>query len=279
MHTLHAQPAGIGGRYCGNAHHGAADRCVDLFCQSQNFRTGIVGNCTAADVDVRLFGSQNHFDCFFDLAVVDCRNRIFFHRLLCSVLIQGVLYVLGNVHQNRSRSAGLGNAECLPNGICQIFHTLYQEVVLGDRHGHAGDVHFLKAVPSDQRVRHVAGDRYQRHRVQICSGDTGDQIGGTRTGGGDDNADLAGGTCIAVCCMCGTLFMGCDDVMDPVLCQIEGIVDVDDLSARIAEYRRSTLFDQGFYDDLCTFQFHLFFTFLLGNFSVWAKAPIFEKNC
>ena len=79
--------------------------------------------------------------------------------------------------------------------------------------------------------------------------------------------------------MCGTLFMGCDDVMDPVLCQIEGIVDVDDLSARIAEYRRSTLFDQGFYDDLCTFQFHLFFTFLLGNFSVWAKAPIFEKNC
>ena len=261
MHTLHAQPAGIGGGNGRNAHHGAADRCVDLFCQCQNLCAGVVGDRTAADVDVRLFRSQDHFRSLFDLALVCCRNRILCNRCLCGVFIQCVLYILGDIHQDRSGSAGLCDTECLTDGVRQIFHTLYQKIVLGDGHGHAGDVHFLEAVPSDQRVRHVAGDGNQGNGVQICGSDTGDQVGRTRTGGGDDYADLTGGTCIAVRSVCCALLVCCDDVVDPVLCQIQGIIDVDDLAARITEYRRCALFDQGLYDDLCAFQLHVTFTF------------------
>ena len=257
MHALHAQPAGIGGGNCGNAHHGAADGGIDLFRQRKNLCAGIVSDCTAADVDVRLLSCQNHLRSLFDLVLLCRSNGSFYYRCLCAVLIERILHVLGNIHQNRTRSAGLCNAECLPNGVCQLFHMLYQEVVLGNGHGYTGDVDLLEAVPSDERVRNVAGNGNQRNRVQISRCDTGDQIGCAGTGGGDDNAYLAGSTCIAVGSVGCALFVSCDDVMDPILCQIESIVDIDDLSARIAEYRCCALFDEGLNNNLCAFQCHL----------------------
>ena len=50
-----------------------------------------------------------------------------------------------------------------------------------------------KASRADRGARHLTGDRDDRDRVHVGVGDRGDQVGRARAGGGDADADLAGG--------------------------------------------------------------------------------------
>ena len=55
--------------------------------------------------------------------------------------------------------------------------------------------------------------------------------------------------------MGGSLFMGGDHMVQPVAGLVNGIVNIQDLSAGIAEYIGDTLLDQRFNDDLRSGEF------------------------
>src|SRR5690606_39570848 len=54
------------------------------------------------------------------------------------------------------------------------------------------DVRLLEGVTADRAPCHLAGDRHQRDRVAVGVGDRGDQVGGSRSGGGDAHPHPAG---------------------------------------------------------------------------------------
>ena len=122
--------------------------------------------------------------------------------------------------------------------------------MFGDGQGHAGDVHLLERVASQQRHRHIAGDRHDRNRVHIRGGDAGDQIGGAGAGGGDANAHLAGGTGIAVGGVRRALFVRGQHMADAVRVFIKFIVQIQHCAAGIAEQGVNALLDQHFDEDL-----------------------------
>ena len=249
VHPFHAQIPRMVGRNSGNAHHGAANRCIHLICQCNNFFASVVGNCTAADIEIRSFCSGNQFCCLLQEFWVYFRNRCFFHNRFYIVFIQSCLNILRNVYEDRSRTTGFCNAERFPNGWSEVFNLLNKGVVLGNRHG---NIHFLEAIPSNQRVRNIASDGNQRNGVQISRCDTSDQIGCTWAGSCDDNANFSGCSGVAVCCVGSTLFMCGNNMMNAIACKVQSIIDVDDLTARITENGCRTLFNQCFNDNLCT---------------------------
>ena len=122
--------------------------------------------------------------------------------------------------------------------------------MLGDGQRDTGDVDFLEAIGADLGGGHVAGDGHQRNGIQICIGDAGDQIGGTGAGGCDDHAHLAGGSGIAVGSVRCTLLVGSQHVTDLCLIPVQGVIQVDDLSAGITEDGLTSLLDESSDDDV-----------------------------
>ena len=57
-----------------------------------------------------------------------------------------LLRVFGDVHQDRTRASGICDRKRFAHGSRNVFGSGYHHVVLGDRHGDAGDVDFLKGV-------------------------------------------------------------------------------------------------------------------------------------
>ena len=84
--------------------------------------------------------------------------------------------------------------------------------MLGDRHRQSGNVDFLEGIPAEQGSSHLTGDGDDRHGIHIGGGQAGDQIGRAGTGGGDTDADLAGGAGISVRRMHRPLFMHRQDM-------------------------------------------------------------------
>ena len=72
------------------------------------------------------------------------------------------------------------------------------EGVLDERQGGAEDVGLLEAVGADQVGADLAGDEDGRDRVHHRVGDRGDQVGRAGAGGGEGDADLAGGLGVAL---------------------------------------------------------------------------------
>ena len=91
---------------------------------------------------------------------------------------------------------------------------------------------------------HIPGDHHHGHGIQERGGDAGDQIGGPRAGGGDDHAHPAGGPGVAVGGVGGPLLVGGQHVAQLVLVFVEGVVNVDDLPAGVAEDHLAALLDQ-----------------------------------
>ena len=128
--------------------------------------------------------------------------------------------------------------------------------MLGNGERHAGDVHLLEAVCADGGAGHVAGDGHERHGVQVGGGDAGNQIGGTGAGGGDDHANLAGGTGVAVGGVSRALLVSGQHMAKLALVFIKGIVNVDDLTAGIAKNHVHTLLNQGTNENIRTGKNH-----------------------
>ena len=67
-------------------------------------------------------------------------------RLLILIIRDSRSYVLGNIYKNRARSSALGDDEGSADHLCQPVDVFYNEIVLGDRHGHTCDVDLLETV-------------------------------------------------------------------------------------------------------------------------------------
>jgi hypothetical protein len=102
----------------------------------------------------------------------------------------------------------------------------------------AGDAHrvgFLKGVGADQAGRHLSGDDDHRDGVEQGVGDAGDRIGGTRAGGDEHHARLAGRASITLGRVGCGLFMPNKNMADLRLLE-QRIVDRQHRAAGIAEH-------------------------------------------
>ncbi len=128
--------------------------------------------------------------------------------------------------------------------------------MFGDRQRDTGDVHFLETVPADQSIGHVPGDGHQRRGIQVRRGDAGYKVCRTGAGSGNDHTHIPRGSGVAVRGMTGTLFVGCQHVMDAVFPLVQGIIQIDDLSARVSEHSLCSLLNQSFNYNIRTTKQH-----------------------
>ena len=116
-------------------------------------------------------------------------------------------YVFRNIYKNRTRSAASCYGKCLADGIRKNRNIFYDIAVLGDRHGNAGNIHFLKRIFAKQRQIHITGNCYHRHGIHISSGNAGHQIRGAGAACGQTDTDFTGCSGISVRCMGCSLLM------------------------------------------------------------------------
>ena len=116
--------------------------------------------------------------------------------------------------------------------------------MLGDGEGDTGDVDLLEGVGADLRAGHVPGDGHQGHGVQKGGGDARDQVGSPGAAGGDDHPGPPRGAGVAVGGVGRALLVGGEDVAELVPVLVQGVVDVDDLPAGVAEDHLAALLDK-----------------------------------
>ncbi len=110
-----------------------------------------------------------------------------------------------------------------------------------NRHGNAGDVDFLKGIPSEKMNADVSRNRDKRNGIHKRRCKTRDQVGGARSAGCDHDARASRGAGIPVRRMHRALFVRRDHVVDrPVA--VECVVNIEHRSAGISEYRVYALF-------------------------------------
>ena len=256
MHPLHPQKPGVVRGDAGYAHEGAADGGVDLLRQRQQLLLRSAGDKSAAEIEEGPVGCVDARRRLPDALLLGRVGRVGGNRGLRLVVVHGDLDVLGHVHQHRAGTAGDSQPECLPNGVRQVPDLAHEVVVLGDGQGDAGDVDLLEGVGADLVIGDVAGDRHHGDGIQKGGGDAGDQVGGAGAGGGDDHAGLPGGPGPAVGGVGGPLLVGGEDVPELVLVFVQGIVDMDHLSAGVAENGCNALLNEGPDNNVRAGQFH-----------------------
>ena len=266
VHTLHSQEPGIVRGNTGNAHQGAAHGGVDDLSHLQQFLLGVAGDQTAAEVEEGPLGGVDAVRRLPDADVLCRMGFLRRHRGLGFVVIFGHLHILGHVDEYGTGTAGFRQPEGFPDGIRQILDGTDEIVVLGNGQGDTGDIDLLEAVGADDGVGHVAGDGYQGNGVDVSRGDAGDQVGGAGAGGGDDHAHVTGGPGIAVGGMGGPLLVGGQHMLQLALVFVQGVIDVDDLAAGVAEDHIGALLDQSAHDDIRAGKYHvIILSCILGN--------------
>ena len=207
-----------------------------------------------AQVEHRPRGGVDHARRFRDRVHIHCRRRIrlrrrrqFFKR------DELVLHILGHIHQHRPGPAGHGDTEGFRNHRAQFAGAAHQEVVLGDRHGDAVDIHFLKGVGADHRARHLAGDRHQRNRIEMSVGDGSDEIGRPRPAGRDADLGRAADARHALGDEARALLVAGKHVAD--LAAHQRIVERQDGAARNARDGAHTLAFEKAHEQLCAADF------------------------
>src|SRR6185369_10794149 len=171
------------------------DRYGQLAGQVGQFLGGIAKHDTAADIDHRLAGFEQHADRLFNLPRVPNQVGLVtadLHGIGIAEFGLGDLHVLGKVDQHRAGPAAPGDIEGLLHNDGEVLDVPDQEVVLGAGAGDADDVRLLKGIISYQRRGDLTGDDHERDGVHVGRGDTGDGVGGAGTGGGDGHPDTAG---------------------------------------------------------------------------------------
>jgi hypothetical protein len=160
--------------------------------------------------------------------------RVFEHRLLHGD-------VLRNVDQHRARTAGTRDVERLLHRRRQVLDVLDQEVVLDHGAGDADGVAFLERVLADRMAGHLAADHHHRDRVHVGGRQAGDRVGDTGAGGDKGDADRVRAARIGIGRVDGSLLVAHQDVLEFVLL-VDGVVDVENRAARIAEDVLDALF-------------------------------------
>ena len=123
-------------------------------------------------------------------------------------------------------------------------------VVLGDRHGDAGDVGLLEGVRAEQRARHLPGDGHHRRAVHQRVGDGRDQVGGARAASPDAHAHAPARARVALGGVPGALLVTAEHVAQASRYSHMRVVERHDRPAGDAEHHVDTLADQRLAHDL-----------------------------
>ena len=145
----------------------------------------------------------------------------------------GLLGVLGNVDEDGAGTAGIGDDEGFANRARNVLHFGHHDVVFGDRHGDAGDVHFLERIGAEELAAHLPGDADHRRRIEHRRRDAGDHVGCAGTRGRHCHSHAAAGARVTVGHVRGALLVAHENVMQLGL--TDGVVDRKNRAARIAE--------------------------------------------
>ena len=177
MHPGHPQVLDVAVRERAAGHQGGHHRDAGQLGQFGQLVAGLPANHSAADVEHRLAGRDDQLGGLLDLAAVRLGVGLVSRQIeirrpgKCALALQ---HVLGNVDENGAVPAGGGNVERLGDRPRDVVSVANQEVVLGDRHGHAGDVRLLEGVGADQRPADLPGDGDHRDGVHLGIGQRGD---------------------------------------------------------------------------------------------------------
>ena len=198
---------------------------------------GVAVDRAAADVEDRPRGGEQGSRRLANLSWVDAGRRLppwEIDLMGVSEVDLRLLHVLGDVHEDRARSAGSGDVERRLQNVREFFDVLYEPRVLDDRERDAGRVRFLERVRADQARAHLAGDADERGRVHPCVGDRRDEVRHARPGGGERDADPARGARIALRHVPGALLVAGEHVPNGRAAR-EPVVEREDGSARDPE--------------------------------------------
>ena len=240
VHTAHTEiPFMVPGK-CRQPHHTERYGCRKTTCQQCQLFTCSGSDNTAARID---HGAFRAVESSKGICQIQFRQRLEeqFLRKKFRIFTKICLNAFGNIHQHRAGSAGNGDFEGGIQHAGKLPDIADRKIVLDDLLCDPHDVDFLKAVPSQQRDSHISGDGNQRHAVKISIGDPGHKIGRTRTAGGDDHARLAGDPGKTIGCMCRILLMSAQYVVDTMCVFVQFIINGQDCTARITEYRLNTV--------------------------------------
>src|SRR4029077_2055035 len=146
---------------------------------------------------------------------------------------RGLLRVLGDIDEHRAGPAGVRNHEGFANGACDVVRARYDHIVLGNRHGNAGDVDFLEGVGAEQFAADLSGDANHWRGIQHGGRYAGNHVGRARAGGSHGHAYAAAGSRVAVGHVGGALFVAHENVVQ--LGFAKRVVHRKNRSARIAK--------------------------------------------
>ena len=255
VHPQHAEELRIGGGIGAETHQRVGDReagHADELCQCRPCcRAGV--DHAAAGIDHRPLGRLEQCDSLVDLTEVRLGARAVARVALGRrrVRCRPDHDVLRQVDHHRTRPAGAGDVECLVHHARQVLGALYQVVVLGGRASDAGGVGLLEGVVADQVGGHLAGQANHRDGIHQRIHQTGDRVGGARTGGHQHDADLAGGAGVALGRMHRTALLADQDVADGILLE-QRVVDRQYGAAGIPEDDLHALVLQGAEENFCS---------------------------
>ena len=144
-----------------------------------------------------------------------------------------------NIHQYRSRPAGLREMERAFHNARQILHAIHAIDALAKRPIHLAligigvQVDFLMRMAAVVATGNIAGEHHHRHRVQSGGRNAGGRICQSWTQMAENHSDFAGRARVTIGGMRGDLFVTSGDEADTALA--EGVQQRDDSVAAKAE--------------------------------------------
>ena len=216
MHTDHAGIASASAVKAALPHQGITHRRIDQIGKLRHFLTGIRGYGAAAQINKGTLCLHNLLCSFLQFLLRAAINRFWDLWGSSGIFTDCCGYIFCNIHQDRPGSAAFRNGKSAPQSFGQFFHIFHNIAMLGNGHGHACDIHFLKAVLPQHGQRHIGSDSHHRDGIHKGCGNACHQIRSTGAAGGHAYAYFAGGPCIPVRRMGSSLFVGSQDMPDLV---------------------------------------------------------------
>src|SRR5579859_2073437 len=258
VHAHHAEIERIAGREAPDAEQGHGDGKIAGVNELIEYADGAGNHDAVPGEDERTLGGVEQLDgaLKFGLIVVDAlalggklRNAG-----LPIEIAGSLLGVLGDIDEYGTGASGIGDYKSFADGARDVLGARDDHVVLGDRHGDAGDIDFLKGVGTKELAADLAGDADDGRGIQHGGGDAGDHVGGAGSGSGHGNAHAAAGASIAIGHVGRALFVAHENVMQ--LGFAERVIDREDGAAGVAKKVAHAQFSERFAKYFCTGELH-----------------------
>ncbi len=242
VHPDHAEIPRILGRYGRNPHHGRNHRDPRPLGEDPQLLLRLGGKNAAARTDQGPFSLLQGGQHPFNLAGMPLAAGLIaadFRFFRIGKIQLGFLHIHRDINQNRAVPPSRGNMERLLKDARDVLRPLDQVAVFDKGLAGAGDIRFLEHIPAQQVADNLPRNHYQRDRIHVGSGNTGNQVQRTRPRGGNTDAGAARYPGIAGSGMGGVLLLAYQDMPD--LCLGKCIVKRADRRSRQPEHHRDSL--------------------------------------